>query len=152
MSTTQRDHIRELVAELDSLVPREGARICLQVYGGGPDESRVVANEGGYLRFGIEFLKAGLCSPVGSSPGSMSWLTAGKGSLVECDLEGLLTEASDVHFESFVLSDEDGGRDTASATPRLLLAIVGQAGCLLAGLGLLALVIVGLGTVLDWAF
>lgn len=41
--------IAALVDRLDRLVPREGAHVRLEQYGGGPDESRIVANQASYL-------------------------------------------------------------------------------------------------------
>jgi hypothetical protein len=37
-----------------------------QQYGGGPDESRIVANRGGHLRLGIELMKGALAVPAGT--------------------------------------------------------------------------------------
>lgn len=51
------EKIKRLLAELDGLVPKDGAAVLLKQYGGGPDESQIVANEQGYLRFGIEIAK-----------------------------------------------------------------------------------------------
>ena len=41
---------QELVAKLDSLIPRASARVQLSQYGGGPDENCVVANRQGFLQ------------------------------------------------------------------------------------------------------
>lgn len=54
--------IRALVAELDALVPCEGARARLDVYGGAPDESCVIGNQAGALRLGIEVLRGTLAA------------------------------------------------------------------------------------------
>src|SRR4051812_14714301 len=77
----------ELVSKLDALVPRDGARVSLAQYGGGPDESRVIANQRGYLRLGIEFLKAAFAPH--------------EKHLVKADIRYLLTEDSDVSFNWF---------------------------------------------------
>ena len=50
--------IRDLVSELDSLVPREDAKVRIDVYGGGVDESYIRANRRGLQRLGIQLLKA----------------------------------------------------------------------------------------------
>ena len=52
------DKIKAIIKQLDDEVPREGAKVILEQYGGGPDESQIVANQKGYLRLGVEFLKA----------------------------------------------------------------------------------------------
>lgn len=63
---TALDHVRiqELIEQLDAAVPRDGAAVLIPLYGGGPDESYIVANQRGYLRMGIEFLKAAYTEPV----------------------------------------------------------------------------------------
>lgn len=50
--------VERLIRELDTIVPREGAHVRLEQLDGGPQESVVSANREGYLRLGIEFLKA----------------------------------------------------------------------------------------------
>ena len=55
--------VREAIDLLDAEVPRAGARVRLHQYGGGPDEGQIVANETGYLRLGVEFLKAAFVPP-----------------------------------------------------------------------------------------
>ena len=51
------EDIKKLVDQLDMLVPKENAKVLMTQYGGGPDESKLVANERGYLRLGIEVMK-----------------------------------------------------------------------------------------------
>lgn len=84
--------ISALIAELDGLVPREGATVKLVQYGGGPDESQFVANRLGYLRFGIEFLRSGLAAPAAS---------AGETPAAAVDLEYLIHPDSDISFDWF---------------------------------------------------
>src|SRR5688572_15306493 len=50
--------VQDAIAFLDEEVPRGHARVKLDQYGGGPDESRIIANKDGFLRLGVEFLKA----------------------------------------------------------------------------------------------
>ena len=52
MNPPDTEQIKKMVAELDAAVPRDGARVYLSQYGGGPDESKVVGNQRGYLRLG----------------------------------------------------------------------------------------------------
>ncbi len=75
--------IQAAVDELDREVPKEDARVLLEQYGGGPDESRIIATKSGLLRLGVEFLKAG----VAEKP-----QTAG--------LSALLHPESDIGFDS----------------------------------------------------
>jgi hypothetical protein len=72
------------------LVPADGAQVQLSQYGGGPDESRVIANQRGYLRLGIEFLKAAFAPHDARRP-----------HLITADIRHLLSEESDVGFDWF---------------------------------------------------
>src|SRR5436190_7629307 len=86
MNESQETAAEELVAKFDTLVPRDGACVTLRQYGGGAGESRVIANRRGYLRLGIEFLKA-------------AFAPANKEHAVKADIRYLLTEDSDVGFD-----------------------------------------------------
>ena len=63
MASSLDPEIGKFVARLDEAVPRQGAWVTFVQYGGGPEESAVYASRLGYLRLGIEFLKAGLNIP-----------------------------------------------------------------------------------------
>jgi hypothetical protein len=75
--------IKEIVEELDRDLPTKDACVLLQQYGGGPDESRVVATRGGLLRLGLAFLKAG----VEEKPEKL-------------DIGALIHSDSDINFDS----------------------------------------------------
>lgn len=64
-------YIKELIENLDQSVSSEGAAVRLDQYGGGPDESQITGNRVGYLRLGIEFLKAAYAEPICRLPLSM---------------------------------------------------------------------------------
>ena len=86
-----RERIAELIRELDQLVPAEDAKVLLTQVGGGPDESKVVATENGYLRFGLAFMKAAFAPPSKS----------GDPATIHVDLEDLISDDSDVSFDWF---------------------------------------------------
>jgi hypothetical protein len=91
------DDIRKVVEELDNRVSKENARVGLYQYGGNDDESYMVATRNGYLRFGIELLKAGITpATFYESP------TAD----VDVDLHYLLDDQSTVYFDTFELAEE----------------------------------------------
>jgi hypothetical protein len=90
MNDSEQADLKKLVAEIDSLVPTDGAQVQLSQYGGGPDESRVIANQRGYLRLGIEFLKAAFAPHDAHRP---HFITAG--------IRHLLSEDSDIGFDWF---------------------------------------------------
>ena len=129
------DNIRRLVRELDVEVPREGAFVHLTQYGGGPDESSIIANQAGYLRLGVELMKAGLAPADTDAPA------------VKLDLEGLLTPHSDLQFDWCERRAEPPVyTGQFSPVTNRIIAI----GCLLLFLLSIALALVGLSTVVSW--
>jgi hypothetical protein len=58
------EEIQRFIDRLEAEIPKEGAKVRLREYGGGPDESEVWANKAGYLRLGLEFLKAAYEPPT----------------------------------------------------------------------------------------
>ena len=88
--------IRKLLSELDAAVPKEDARVLLSVYGGGPDESKMVGTEQGYLRLGIELMKAGIApeSPDAEKPEDIS-----------PDIDSIVHPDSTINFDWFERRD-----------------------------------------------
>jgi hypothetical protein len=82
--------LSELIGELDDQVPVDGAIVQFIQYGGGPDESKIIANRLGYLRLGIEFLKGGIAIPSGAAP-----------SLVNVVIDYLTDDNSNISFDWF---------------------------------------------------
>ncbi|HEX6963746.1 MAG TPA: hypothetical protein VF175_17900 [Lacipirellula sp.] len=131
-----RAHIEPIVAALDQTVPKEGARMFIRQYGGGPDECVVVANEAGYLRLGIELLKAAL-APTGFH---------NRRDAVEIDVDYLLRD-SEVQLDWLERREPDAeGRLDASSH-----GVGGVVGMLI-GFGLLGVFLVGGATVCRWAY
>jgi hypothetical protein len=122
-----------LVTELDELVPRDGACVTLRQYGGGPDESRITANQRGYLRLGIEFLKA-------------AFAPTNKENSLKADIGYLLTEDSDVGFDWFERR-EDLPLPLKPGRRRRIVASAFALGCLVF---VAALAVVGLIAVVKW--
>lgn len=129
------DGIKKLVDQLDGLVPCEGACVRLEQVGGGPDESRFVGNERGFLRFGIELLKGGLTQTEGDGAGTKE---------VPVDLEYLLSNESDVGFQWFVR--DENPLSYKSEEGRDLIGLAFSLGFVL----LAALTVIGLVTVVVW--
>lgn len=127
--------IQAAIAFLDTSVPREGARVRLRQYGGGPDESEIIANERGFLRLGIAFLKAAHATP---RPGSSK-------SGIELDLDDLLTDDSTIVFD-FIDRDEVVP-ESSSPNPEFRWIIY----LVFAGLGLIVvLAVVGVLSIIRW--
>jgi hypothetical protein len=124
MNTPEAEEISSLVSELDRKVPQQGAVVELKQYGGGPDESKVIANQLGYLRLGIEFLKAAFKQPSEKNPDA-----------IEVDLRYLLSDDSDVGFDQFERREDMKERQIEKTS-----AIPAVVGCCLAIL-LLAVVV-----------
>lgn len=91
-----RDEIMRIADELDASVPKENARVSLQSYGGDLEEAFIVANEDGYLRMGIEFLKAA-CAPFVPAEKTLGR----RPHEIYVDLDYLITEDSDIRFDYF---------------------------------------------------
>ena len=140
-SDMDRERIAKLIGELDELVPAADAEVRLTQVGGGPDESKVVATEIGYLRFGLVFMQAALAPRAGGRSGNE----------VDVDLSALVSDASDVSFHWFERVDRLSQARELSARQRLgdtVLSVAVFASCLAAA----ALLMVGLLTVLGWLF
>lgn len=120
--------IKSLVSELDEAVPRNDARVLLQVYGGGPDESQIVATATGYLRLGIELMKAGVApaSPDAAAPAS-----------VPVDLAYLVQPGSSIHFDWFERRDPEVTPEVSDKTGRRLAFVFLSVLALIAGLAII---------------
>jgi hypothetical protein len=121
--------IQEVIAFLEQEVPRDRARVKLAQYGGSPDESQIVANETGFLRLGVEFLKAAY-APIVDRSGSAA---------VKVDIDYLLTRDSSIQFDWVERREpvEEQFASPGRLVPVLLLSIL-AVGVVLAVVGLLA--------------
>lgn len=134
MSDLEREQIRRLVGELDRAVPRDGAHVRLEQYGGGPDESRIVANEIGFMRLGIELLQAGVAS-VEATP-----------TPVDVDLTYLVDSDSVIGFHEIIRDDDLPVVSRPVRSGIDIVAIVGTTGCL----AVVVLAIIGAIAVIRW--
>lgn len=135
MTSPELEQIKKLVADLDAAVPRAGARVHLSQYGGGPDESKMVANQRGYLRLGIELLMAAFAPPSQQTKEQ-----------IQVDLRYLLTDDSTVGFDWFERREDLAAATRAERKPsRLIPAIL--VSVLVA---VLILGMIGVGTVIVW--
>jgi hypothetical protein len=132
--------VERLVGELDAGVPREGAVVSLQKYGDDLDEAFVVANRRGYLRLGVEFLKAAFAPHVPPEK------TLGeRPHAIYVDLDYLIAEDSGVRFDYFERNEGVTVRTHhESLSDRLIpVAVIG------AVVSILVLALVGLVTVVK---
>lgn len=128
-----RPRLQSVIAELDAAVPKGDARVMISLYGGGPDECSMVANEAGYLRLGVEMLKAAV-APTGLHD---------RAHAIPVELDYLFTEDSEVHINWFERREPD-------AAPSDGRWRFGDLAALAVGLLLVALVAIGLITLFTW--
>ena len=128
-----RAQIEPVIAALDAAVPKDDAHVVIRQYGGGPDECVVVGNETGYLRLGIELLKAAY-APAGYQ---------NRRDAVQVDVDYVMGDDSEIQLDWFERREPDApaaGCDTSG--------LVGM----IFGIGLVAVFIVGCATVVRWVY
>lgn len=135
--------IKRVVGELDKSIPKDNAKVSLQKYGGDHDEAFIVATERGYLRLGVEFLKAGFAPYVPAEK-----FLGKRPYAIEVEIDYLLTEDSDVHFDYFERSENVTVKTyQESWMDRIIpIAILG------AIISILVLAVVGLAAILKAVF
>jgi hypothetical protein len=140
MATRQDQKISHLVEELDRLVQRGGAWVRLERNGGGPDEGRIVANRAGYLRFGIELLKAGLAAHESPTPSRFP---------MQVDLKYLITEDSVIGFHEFVHDEGHQGTRPTEIAARTFGRMALGMGCIATVIGTFVFAVVGFMAVIG---
>ena len=122
----------ELVTRLDGLVPKEGAYLTIPA---DPDGNTTVGNRLGYLRFGVEMLRAAL-RPVPSSDEAPPRILP--------DLDYLLTTDSETPFDLCEIDESIVSRPPVASK----LGALGQltAGVLVVG----AIIVLLIGSLVVW--
>ena len=85
--------IRELVAELDRLIPREDAQVILHDDGDSMGTLPMCATRNGLLKFGLAFMKAAFAEAKGKGS------NGGEKVDVDADLDALYRSDSNVEFQ-----------------------------------------------------
>jgi hypothetical protein len=127
--------LRALLDELDRLVPKEGARLRIP---SDPDGNATIGTQLGYLRLGVEFLRAALVPPEGTDEGSTPH--------IPLDIQYLLTPGSETPFDLCEI-DEDVER---LPPPVRKLGAIGQLLAAVFGVVIVGLIVVGAVAVLSW--
>jgi hypothetical protein len=135
MSSPEIDQIKKMVADLDAAVPRAGARVYLSQYGGGSDECKIVANQRGYLRLGIELLQAAFAPPATKAQEQ-----------VQVDLRYLLTDNSTVGFDWFERREDLAVATRTERKPGRLIPVM----LVLGMVAVVILAMIGFGTAIVW--
>src|SRR6478735_4520795 len=99
------EEVRKLLEKLDAGVSKENARVGIYRYGGGDNESSVMATRNGYLRFGIELMKGGIASA------SLESLPT----VIDIDLDYLMDDDSTVYFDMFELAEKLPEKDSGQS-------------------------------------
>jgi hypothetical protein len=122
----------ELVLRLDNLVPKEGAHLTIPA---DPDGNATVGNRLGYLRFGVEMLRAALRPVPGSDEAPPRILP---------NLDYLLTTGSEAPFDLCEIDESIVSRPPVASK----LGAVGQlaAGVLVVG----AIILLLIGALVVW--
>lgn len=140
MADIDEDKIRKLIEALDHSVPREGGRVKMSEYGGGKDESMIIANRTGYLRFGIEFLKCAFAGPTKDANENNNY--------IEADIQYLVTKDSTVNFDWFERREDVKLETMKASKENLLLKIGGTAIAII----VLIMILIGFVTTIKWIF
>ena len=131
------DDIKQLTARLEELCPQDGAKVRIHIYGGGPDESCLVANRAGYLRMAVECLKAADTPLINE--------TAKDRFSIQADWEYLFTEDSEVQIDWLERREDSlspSGRSTLKERlVAMSIAILIFSGMLFAIIGVIATLI-----------
>jgi hypothetical protein len=128
--------ILDLVEDIDRLIPREGAKLKIPA---DPDGGSTAGTRLGYLRLGVELLRAGLSPPVEAASGAPR---------IPLDVDYLLTPDSDSPFDVCEIDEEIERRPPSPGK-------LGAIGQLMAGVGVagvLVLLLLGLFAVLSRLF
>ena len=126
--------MRELVARLDRLVPRDGAHLTIS---GDAQGGTTMGSRLGYLRFGVEILSAALDPLPGSDETPAT---------IAPRLDGLLTEDSGTAFDVCEIDESIASRPPVEAR-------LGPLGHVLAGVAVVALAgLLFIGAALAWRF
>ena len=89
------DELADIANKLDAGVSKENAAVRFYQYVGDGEEGSVTATRAGYLRLGIEFLKAGSAPPK-----------ADKDDLIDVELQYLIDDNSSITFSTFEMVEE----------------------------------------------
>jgi hypothetical protein len=128
--------LRELVDQLDRLIPKEGARLKIPADSEG---KTTIGTQRGYLRLGVELLRAGL-NPTAPAEPEIPQLPL--------DIAYLLTPDSETPFN---LCEIDEDVDQLPAR-RKRLGALGQLLAALVTVAALGLIVLGVGAALSWIF
>ena len=128
--------IETILADLDERIPRPEKCVQITVYGGGPDESRMRATRDGFLRLGLEIMRAAFAKPtVPEHP-----------HILDVNVDAILTDDSEVGIDWFervetITQPEVELRFRDKLAPAVIALIL---------IAILICTVVGAGTIIWW--
>ncbi|MHA3773910.1 hypothetical protein ACXR0O_20450 [Verrucomicrobiota bacterium sgz303538] len=131
MEPEQETRLRHLIDELDGTIPKEGVYVSIK----GRNEYGIVANQRGYLRLGIEFLRAAIIQQSPRQPGNL-----------DLDLDYLIAEDTDEYLYWFERTEDVPKRPSESAQRHHPVAQY----LLVAFVSVILLAVIGFVTVVLW--
>jgi len=105
--------IKQIIEHLDQSLKKKNAKVLLAQYGGAPDESQFIGTKEGYLRFGIEIMKA-------------AYAKKDEKDSITVDLEYLLSDDSNVSFEWFERRDVINEATTSETIKDKITSFIGM--------------------------
>jgi len=138
--------LAQVIERLDHEIPRDGAEIEFMQYCDGFVEHRVIANRAGYLRLGIEFLKAAIVPHFDKAHATTPYI-------INVDMDYLIKD-SDIEFGRFERREtfEPTAIRAANEDPDTFQFKLMNLGCSLIWYGTGVLAIIGLYSVVKWLF
>ena len=130
--------IEDLIERLDARVPKDEAKVEMNLYGGGPDESQIRGTQSGYLRLGIELMRAAF-APKRNPKTSDT---------IDVDLDYLISDDSEVSFDFFERVDNfpipPQRESLGSKVTSIVIAVF--------FIGLFVCAIIGICVIVAWAW
>lgn len=135
MSEEMKD-IESIIDQLDKSIPKPTGEVKMDTYGGGADESRIRATRAGFLRLGVELMKAAFAKPVKED----------KPNVIDVDLGDLVNDDSVIQFDWFErVEDMTQPERKLNFRDKLIPAVI-----VTLLLAFLVCAIIGIGTVIWW--
>ena len=133
------DKLKKTIKELDESVSKDDAVVQFDIYGGGADEGFIQANQKGYLRLGIEFLKAAF-APKKSDKKTKN--------IIDSGIQSLTSDESPIRFDW--LERKESISPPISSKPGGFKDAISLLGCGIVIFIVMFIFILGITTMVGW--